>query len=153
MLYSKSTGGFYDPAINSDIPADAVYVPDEQYAALMAGQAGGKVIVPDEEGNPVLSDPPPPTTEQIITTLTAGVQAHMDAAAQGLGYDDIKSASTYADEPVVEKFQAEGIAFRAWRSLCWEHCYAVLEAVQSGQRGRPTLEELIAELPQLALPE
>ena len=130
---------------------DCIEVAADDYASLFAGQVAGKAIGRDDDGRPILLDPPPPTTEQIIASLTADVQAHMDAAAQALGYDDIKSAVTYADEPAVRKFQEEGIAFRAWRSLCWEHCYAVLNAVQSGEREQPLLEELIAELPSLAL--
>ena len=57
-----------------------------------------------------------------------------------------------ADEPAVPRFQAEGLVFREWRSLCWAHCYAVLDAVNAGEREIPTSVELIAELPPLALP-
>ncbi len=84
--------------------------------------------------------------------VTDAIQAHLDDAARALGYDDIKSAVTYAEEPAVPKFQQEGQAFRAWRSLVWAHCYGVLEAVQAGERGIPSVEELLAELPQLSLP-
>lgn len=80
------------------------------------------------------------------------VQKHMDDAARARGYDDIKSAVTYADEPAVPRFQAEGMAFRAWRSLCWAKCYVVQADVESGSREMPTAEELIAELPALELP-
>lgn len=83
--------------------------------------------------------------------LTAAVQAHMDAAARAAGYDDIKSAVTYAEEPAVPKFQQEGQAFRAWRSLCWAACYEVMADVQTGSRSVPTADELIADLPALPL--
>lgn len=84
--------------------------------------------------------------------LVSAVQAHMDKAAQTAGYDDIKSAVTYAEEPAVPKFQAEGQAFRAWRSLCWAACYAVMAQVEAGERDVPTADELIAELPALEVP-
>jgi hypothetical protein len=80
------------------------------------------------------------------------VQIHMDAAAALHGYDSIKTAVTYADEPAVPKFQIEGLAFRAWRSLCWDYCYTQLAAVLAGHRTQPTIEQLIAELPSLDLP-
>lgn len=153
MFASKSMGGFYDPSIHPEIPADAVEITDEEHAALLAGQSAGQVIDWDGGGYPFLADPPLPTAEQIIAALTASVQSHMDSQARALNYDDIKTAVTYADEPVVQKFQAEGQAMRAWRSLCWVHCYAVIDAVTAGDRAIPTAEELIAELPPLVLPE
>lgn len=85
-------------------------------------------------------------------TYAAAVQSHMDAAAVAAGYDDIKTAVTYADEPAVARFQTEGSAFRAWRSLCWDYCYTQLAAVQSATRTQPTIAELVAELPTLVLP-
>ena len=90
-----------------------------------------------------------PTPEEIRADRVAAVYDHMDAAAQALGYDDIRAAVTYADEPIIPKFQAEGRACRAWRSLVWAHCYQVLDDVQAGRRPIPTEAELIAELPAL----
>ena len=105
------------------------------------------------EYDPANPPPPPPRVvaplpvEQRIAALRSGVQAHLDAAAQALGYDDIKTAVTYADEPAVPKFQAEGQALRAWRSLVWARCYEVLADWQAGKVGEPALEDLIATLP------
>lgn len=152
MFYSKSQNGFYIPAIHGDnIPADAVEITDEQHAKLLAGQSNGKRIVADANGRLVLADPPAPTPEQVIASITAAVQAHMDAAARDAGYDDVKSAVTYADEPAVPRFQEEGRAFRAWRSLVWAKCYELLDAVQAGTRPPMTAEQVIAELPVLNL--
>lgn len=75
------------------------------------------------------------------------VQVQLDALAQGLGYDDIRSAVTYADEPSVARFQQEGQALRRHRSLCWATCYRVLAEVQAGTRPQPSVAELLAELP------
>lgn len=85
----------------------------------------------------------------IQRSLVAAVQNHLDSAARNAGYDDIKSAVTYADEPAVPKFQAEGQAFRAWRSLTWAACYAILGDVLDNKRIVPAVEELLAELPGL----
>ena len=59
MYYSKSTGGFYDPEINTLIPDDAVEISHATHAALLAGQAEGKVIASDSEGFPILQSQPP----------------------------------------------------------------------------------------------
>ncbi len=93
-----------------------------------------------------------PSEEQLINKFRAIIQRHMDEAAVRVGYDDIKTAVTYADEPSVPKFQAEGQALRAWRSLVWAYGYEQIAAVQSGERTLPTPEELIAELPPLVMP-
>ena len=152
MLASKSTRCFYSPAIHASIPDDAVEITTDHHAALLAGESAGQVIDWDSDGYPFLAAPRQLTVEQVTAALTASVQSHMDSQARACGYDDIKSAVTYADEPAVPKFQAEGLVFLEWRSLCWAHCYAAMAAVHLGERAIPTAEELIAELPPLALP-
>ncbi|MDR3561673.1 MAG: hypothetical protein P4N59_09585 [Negativicutes bacterium] len=104
--------------------------------------------IPQPPPDPV---PEPPTPDQIKAQLIAAVQAHLDATAQARGYDNILSAVTYADEPAVPAFQAEGQAFRAWRSQVWAFCYAQLAAVEAGSP-IPTQTQLVAELPPLVLP-
>lgn len=150
MFYSKSNSGFFKDGTKA--PPDAVEIAPAQHAALLAAQSAGKRIVPDANGYPVAQDPPPPpapTAEQIRADRVAAVYDHLNAAAQALGYDDIRAAVTYADEPIVPKFQAEGRAFRAWRSLVWAHCYQVLDDVQAGRRPIPSAQDLITELPAL----
>lgn len=153
MFYSKSTSGFYDTAIHGDnIPADAVEITKAEHAALLAGQSKGKRIVSDSAGVPTLADPEPPSVAYIIASIASAVQSHLDATAQSLGYDDIKTAVTYADEPAVPKFQAEGQSLRAWRSLVWAKCYQLLDEVTSGERQPMDAAGVIALLPSLTLP-
>lgn len=59
MLYSQSTGGFYDSLINTDIPTDAVEIGSEEHAKLLLGQSQGKRIVPNPDGFPELAEPLP----------------------------------------------------------------------------------------------
>lgn len=151
MFYAKSTHSFYDAVIHGDnIPADAVEITAEVHAELLAAQSRGRIIVSDEYGYPEAIDPPGPTYEQIVVGLTAAIQAHLDATARQFGYDDIKSAVTYADEPAVPKFQQEGQALRAWRSLVWEVAFAELALYQEGAP-IPTGEQLIEKLPAFIL--
>lgn len=153
MFYSAQNKGFYSLDIHGEnMPEDVVEITAEEHAALLAGQSNGKLIGADANGRPVLQDPPPLTYAQEFELFRAAIQQHLDAAAVAAGYDDIKTAVTYADEPVVPKFQQEGQAFRAWRSLCWAYGYTQLDAVEAGQRPKPTVEALIAELPALVLP-
>ena len=75
MLYSKTTGGFYTVEIHgTDIPNDAIEVPDETYQSLLDGQGNGKQIGADEKGFPILVEPtseptPPPTKEELMKKL------------------------------------------------------------------------------------
>ena len=67
-----------------------------------------------------------------------------------MNYDNCLSVCSYIDTGV-QKFDAEGKAFRAWRSAVWAKGYEILAQVQMGQRGIPTEAELIAELPELVI--
>ena len=92
-----------------------------------------------------------PTEAEIIAAHMAAVQQHMDARAIAHGYDNLLSVVSYADEPAVPRYQAEGRSFRAWRSACWSACEQIFAAVRAGERTAPTQAELIAELPALAI--
>lgn len=95
------------------------------------------------DGEWVLSD------ELVIGKIRDDIQRILDSEAAAYGYDDVKTAVTYAEEPAVPRFQAEGRAFRARRSAVWAHAYSALDAVKAGERQQTTAEELISELPPL----
>lgn len=104
---------------------------------------------------PVVPPPPAPapsTADDRIASLRAHVQQYLDAMARSLGYDDIKTAVTYAEEPSVPKFQNEGRALRAWRSAVWAACYELLDRVKSGAMTEPSERTLTGLLPSLSIP-
>lgn len=139
----------YAEGLHTAIPAEAVSITEEEQALYITGN----YIRDMQTGLSVLKPQEPPSPAEIQASLVAAVQAHMDTMARARGYDNLLSAVTYADESAVPQFQAEGIAFRAWRSQVWAYCYAQLAAIQQGIRLTvPTAEELIAELPALVLP-
>lgn len=88
---------------------------------------------------------------ELSGTFEQAIQAHLDAAARGRGYDSIATAVSYAEEPAVPKFQDDGKAFRAWRSLVWQYAYQELARVKAGEREIPALDSFMDELP--ALPD
>lgn len=90
MFYSAETAGFYDPVIHSEIPADAVEITTDEHEVLLAGQAAGKRIVPDENGYPILVDPPAPTLTDAKATQHAAIATAFSLAAQNLtaGYPE-----------------------------------------------------------------
>lgn len=94
---------------------------------------------------------PVPHLPTSITEYQEAVQARLDGKAQERGYDGILSLCTYANSSVPQ-FAAEGKAGEAWRDAAWGECYAILAAVQAGQRPQPSIDELLAELPVMAWP-
>lgn len=92
-------------------------------------------------------EPVPLTVED----YRVAVQSHLDTTAQNLGYDSITNAISYADELAVPKFQQEGLALRAWRSLVWDYCYGQLALVEAGEIEAPSIEQIISGLPILEI--
>ena len=94
----------------------------------------------------------PPTPEEQLEAFAAAIQAHLDRFAQTRNYDGIMSAATYATS-TVPKFHTEGQYAVEARDLTWAKGYEIMDAVMSGARPMPTLEEVIAELPELKWPD
>jgi hypothetical protein len=86
-----------------------------------------------------------------VAEYTAAVQNMLDTKASERGYDGIRSAVSYIDDENVI-LAAEADACKTWRSRVWTKCYEVMAEVQTGQMAPPTIEELIAVLPELVWP-
>lgn len=97
-------------------------------------------------------DPEARSNEEIKADLEAVLDDHVDATARGMGYRSSESCAGYAasTDPV---FQAEALAFIAWRDDLWRDAIAVMQAVLAGQRAVPTATELVAEMPVFQRPE
>lgn len=122
----------------------AFIIPSEpaNYAEYLSWLEQGNVPEPD----PYFS------ISVVVRNCVARIQEHMDSVARQYGYDDIATAVTYAEEPAVPKFQAEGKAFRAWRSITWSMAYAYMAEVEAGTKPLCTPEEAVAMVPPLELP-
>lgn len=145
MLYAKSTGGFYDPEINTNIPADAVEITELDHAALLAAQAVGKIIKADAEGKPVAVTVSL-TPDQIRAQYEAAAQDILDSTAQSWGYDSVISAASYASSGVA-RYKAEADALIAWRDSLWQAAYNVEVSVQNGAAMPATAADFLAMLP------
>lgn len=99
MLYSAQTGGFYAPEIHGEaVPADAVPVSQEQYVALLDGQAAGNRIVADADGYPILVAPLPMTPDQVWERIKAERDRRSEAGCLIAGYwfhNDLKSRTQW----------------------------------------------------------
>lgn len=59
-FFSPSAAGFYVDDIHQQRPADCIEIDIEQYLELLNGQEAGRVIVPGDDGRPVLAPPAKP---------------------------------------------------------------------------------------------
>jgi hypothetical protein len=93
------------------------------------------------------------TAIQAATTAAfeQAVQGKLDGSARDAGYESIFTAISYADEPAVPRFQADGQAFRRWRSLVWDYAHTELNAVLAGEKPQPDLDTFLAGMPTLSL--
>ena len=158
FYYSFENNGFYNDDVHEQLPVDARPLTDEEYTNLLDGISQGKVLLPPdaEHAAPYLADPPPPTLEEqqemMKAEFTTAIDTYMNTFAMTRGYDTMASAATYYDDED-SIFNAEGTYAKRMRSQIYRVSYAILNAVLSGQRPMPTIEEVMAELPKLEWPE
>lgn len=63
-FYDKTTNGFYIEGLHL-IPTDATEISEESYQNLLEGQASGKQIIANKQGNPVLVAPQPSDAHEL----------------------------------------------------------------------------------------
>lgn len=94
--------------------------------------------------------PPPPMQplnhEERVFRMHRIVQAMLDHAAQVLGYYDIITAITYAEEPAVPKYQLEGQRLRRLRSMVWAETHRMIDKIKDGDDW-PSDEDFLSRLP------
>ena len=149
--FSPSTKGFYIEGLNSTYPKDAVVVTEEEVTQILAAFNSNKTISV-VNGVVSISEDSSVDIQSILNYFSSKLQNHLDSKANEYGYDNIYTAISYAEEPSVLKFQLEGKAFRAWRSLFWLEANLIKAEIETGSRDIPSsVEELITELPKLNL--
>lgn len=79
MYYSKTTKGFYDTAIHTTIPDDAVKISAAEHAGLLAAQAAGKHIRPGKGGKPEAVDQPDLTGPELQARTSTQTLAQITA--------------------------------------------------------------------------
>ena len=78
---------------------------------------------------------PAETPEEYIarreSEIVVMVQELIDSTAQQKRYDTGESCCSYVGDPD-EEFNADAVAFQAWRGRCWRTCYNILDSVKAG---------------------
>jgi hypothetical protein len=85
-----------------------------------------------------------------LNDYKAAFDAHLDAVAQSRQYDNRVSIATYAGS-ANPQWASEAQAFIAWRDLALGSMFEQLADVQAGGE-IPTVEEFVAELPEIVWP-
>lgn len=79
-FYDKTTNGFYIEGLH-EIPQGATGISEETYRTLLDGQAAGKQIIANKQGNPVLVDPQPSDAHELnLDTLTWEISGEKQTA-------------------------------------------------------------------------
>ena len=93
---------------------------------------------------------PEPSEEEraafLLDSITSAIQNALDDFARTRGYDDIRSACTYALSADAA-FRAEGEYCMALRDATWREAWNLLDEVKAGVRAIPSEAEVMALLP------
>ena len=139
MLYSKTTNGFYLPAVHGkNIPGDAVKVPDDLYAKLMRDQERGCDIMGDADGLPISVEP---TTESAAASCTPAQGLVALFALKQITEDNVLAAIGQIPDPV-QQYTAR-IGYQ--RATVWERNSPTMQALaQLLQLSETDLDALFA---------
>ena len=103
-------------------------------------------------------EPAEETREEMIARREAEivnmVQNIIDETAHQKNYDDGVSCASYVGDPD-EEFNADAVAFQAWRGRCWRTCYNILNSVTAGTVAPEDVTDayVIERLPVMEWPE
>ena len=112
-FYSTSTRGFYVDAIHgSNIPADAVSVTDDEYAALFSAQSAGFSIESDANGTPkAVALPITPASELRRREILLELE-QIDLQSVRPLRAKVAGADTTEDERILSELEARASALR-----------------------------------------
>jgi hypothetical protein len=105
-------------SIHDVIPVDAVEITKEQHEAMLKQVADDPDLdlAADATGQPVLRERQY-TQEELSRRIRYMARAHLNDEAIKAGYQNLDDVISYAEESAVAQYQADGKAFRKWRSL------------------------------------
>lgn len=86
--------------------------------------------------------------EKRFKDIQTAVQAVLDGKAKEKNYDNGFAVASYALS-TNDTFRSEAAKFIAWRDAVWAKCYQILDAYKAGEIEMPSVENVIAVLPEL----
>ena len=86
--------------------------------------------------------------EQRFKDIQTAVQSVLDGKAKEKNYDNGLALAGYALS-TNDTFRSEAGKFIAWRDAVWARCYQILDAYKAGEIEMPSVENVLAVLPEL----
>jgi hypothetical protein len=130
------------------LPANATFleppVPQEGFFRRFVDGAWGYSPIQDPEAPP--TEEPEPYVPN-LSDYEDVIQEHIDNTARERSFRDGVTMASYFHSSVFE-WATEAAEFIVWRDQVWLYVYQEHSRVLSGARTQPTMDELLAELPQ-----
>jgi hypothetical protein len=92
------------------------------------------------------------TINALSLQATPMLQSIIDATAKAKSYENGISCASYANSTNVQ-WAAEAQAFIAWRDSVWSYAINLLATLQGNEEPIPSIEDVIAGMPQITWPE
>ena len=87
--------------------------------------------------------------QDLAKAMEQGIETHINSVVQARGYNSQDSIAKYLVQG--NPFYDECTAISLWIGSVWVYSHQVQADVMAGTRATPSLEELIAELPELVI--
>lgn len=104
------------------------------------------IIIPIESDN--LEDETELSDERLFVIVQENIQAYIDNFAHTRDYDNAIYCISYKDS-IIPRFKNDAKRMMVYRDLCWAIANDFNAKYKSGERERPTLEEIMNALPEL----
>lgn len=105
------------------------------------------IVIPVESTN--LEDETELTDARLFVIVQENIQAYIDNFAHTRDYDNAIYCISYKDS-IVPRFKNDAKRMMVYRDLCWAIATDFNLKYKSGERERPTLEEIMNALPELS---
>ena len=105
------------------------------------------IIIPIESEN--LEDETELSDERLFVIVQENIQGYIDNFAHTRDYDNAIYCISYKDS-IIPRFKNDAKRMMVYRDLCWAIADDFNAKYKSGERERPTLEEIMNALPELA---
>lgn len=105
------------------------------------------IVIPIESMN--LEDEAELTDERLFVIVQENIQAYIDNFAHTRDYDNAIYCISYKNS-IVPRFKNDAKRMMVYRDLCWAIATDFNLKYKSGERERPTLEEIMNALPELS---
>lgn len=154
--YDANTGVFlgesdadYSP-VNPEFPLIPAFATTEAPPSSPPGKRavfsdGAWQLLDAPSAETPVAELPAETVEQTIARYEAALDSHLDAVAKADRWNNRFTFALRASYP--NPWRAKATAFGVWMDDCNARAYTLLQAVQAGEEGVPSVADFIAGLP------